>query len=292
MSRRPGKSPAAAPARGSVGGDGARARIRRPRRRRPPARDRAAAARAGTPSCSASRAAACRSPQRWPLAGGLSARRPRRAQGRAPAPARVRAGRGERGRRRRCPRTCPRDLVAPQLERAREQALALRAGRDREPLRDRPVVIVDDGLATGRSMAVALDDGASRGRGPPGDGRAGRLGARVAGARRRRARPTPSRSSSRPSSSPSASSTTTSRRSTTPRCAAAGARGRRVERPAHRPRSLRADARAGHRERRERSGTRPRARCSPRATRCARSCAIPSAPRAWCPRASSWCAAT
>ena len=39
----------------------------------------------------------------------------------------------------------------------REQALALRAGREREPLRERPVVIVDDGLATGRSMAVAIE---------------------------------------------------------------------------------------------------------------------------------------
>jgi putative phosphoribosyl transferase len=54
------------------------------------------------------------------------------------------------------PEGLPEDLVAPQLEQAREQALALRAGREREPLRDRPVVVVDDGLATGRSMAVAL----------------------------------------------------------------------------------------------------------------------------------------
>jgi predicted phosphoribosyltransferase len=55
------------------------------------------------------------------------------------------------------PEGLPEALVAPQLERAREQALALRAGREREPLRERPVVIVDDGLATGRSMAVAIE---------------------------------------------------------------------------------------------------------------------------------------
>jgi putative phosphoribosyl transferase len=54
------------------------------------------------------------------------------------------------------PEDLPESLVAPQLERARAQALALRAGRPRETLRDRPVVIVDDGLATGRSMTVAL----------------------------------------------------------------------------------------------------------------------------------------
>jgi len=51
----------------------------------------------------------------------------------------------------------PENLVLPQLERARSQAVALRGGRARELLRDRPVVIVDDGLATGRSMAVALE---------------------------------------------------------------------------------------------------------------------------------------
>ncbi|MDX6674645.1 MAG: putative phosphoribosyl transferase [Solirubrobacteraceae bacterium] len=54
------------------------------------------------------------------------------------------------------PEGLPENLVAAQLEQARAQALALRAGRGREPLRDRPVVVVDDGLATGRSMAVAL----------------------------------------------------------------------------------------------------------------------------------------
>jgi putative phosphoribosyl transferase len=54
------------------------------------------------------------------------------------------------------PEGLPENLVAAQLDQAREQALALRGGRERERLRDRPVVVVDDGLATGRSMAVAL----------------------------------------------------------------------------------------------------------------------------------------
>jgi predicted phosphoribosyltransferase len=51
----------------------------------------------------------------------------------------------------------PRGLVEPQLELAREQAVALRAGRERAPVAGRTVVVVDDGLATGRSMAVALE---------------------------------------------------------------------------------------------------------------------------------------
>jgi putative phosphoribosyl transferase len=51
----------------------------------------------------------------------------------------------------------PEELVAPQLARAREQAVALRAGAPRQPLAGRAVVVVDDGLATGRSMAVALE---------------------------------------------------------------------------------------------------------------------------------------
>ena len=48
-------------------------------------------------------------------------------------------------------------LVAPQLERARNQAISLRRGRSRVPIEDRDAVVVDDGLATGRSMAVALE---------------------------------------------------------------------------------------------------------------------------------------
>ena len=47
------------------------------------------------------------------------------------------------------PEGLPEALVAPQLERARAQALALRAGRPREPLSGRPVVVVDDGLRPG-----------------------------------------------------------------------------------------------------------------------------------------------
>jgi putative phosphoribosyl transferase len=51
----------------------------------------------------------------------------------------------------------PASLVQPQLELAREQARMLRAGRSRAPIAGRTVVVVDDGLATGRSMAVALE---------------------------------------------------------------------------------------------------------------------------------------
>ncbi len=49
------------------------------------------------------------------------------------------------------------ELLEPQLERAREQARTLRRERPREPLGGRVVLVVDDGLATGRSMAVALE---------------------------------------------------------------------------------------------------------------------------------------
>ncbi|HVE69702.1 MAG TPA: phosphoribosyltransferase family protein [Solirubrobacteraceae bacterium] len=51
----------------------------------------------------------------------------------------------------------PRNLVEPQLELAREQARTLREGREREPVGGRTAVVVDDGLATGRSMAAALE---------------------------------------------------------------------------------------------------------------------------------------
>jgi putative phosphoribosyl transferase len=54
------------------------------------------------------------------------------------------------------PDDLPDELVAPQLEKAREQAEVLRRGRSREPLEGRIVLVVDDGLATGRSMAAAL----------------------------------------------------------------------------------------------------------------------------------------
>jgi putative phosphoribosyl transferase len=49
------------------------------------------------------------------------------------------------------------ELVEPQVERARAQAVALRGDRPRVPIEGRAVVVVDDGLATGRSMVVALE---------------------------------------------------------------------------------------------------------------------------------------
>jgi putative phosphoribosyl transferase len=47
-------------------------------------------------------------------------------------------------------------LAAPQQERALVQATALRGGRPRQSAAGRRAVVVDDGLATGRSMAAAL----------------------------------------------------------------------------------------------------------------------------------------
>ena len=49
------------------------------------------------------------------------------------------------------------ELVDPQLARARAQAVALRDDRPRVPIEGRSAVVVDDGLATGRSMATALE---------------------------------------------------------------------------------------------------------------------------------------
>lgn len=54
------------------------------------------------------------------------------------------------------PADLPADLVDPQMQQARQQAHSLRGGRPRAELAGRTVVVVDDGLATGRSMAAAL----------------------------------------------------------------------------------------------------------------------------------------
>jgi putative phosphoribosyl transferase len=54
------------------------------------------------------------------------------------------------------PDDVPPKLVERQLERARRQAEELRAGRERAPIAGRHAIVVDDGLATGRSMEVAL----------------------------------------------------------------------------------------------------------------------------------------
>jgi putative phosphoribosyl transferase len=61
------------------------------------------------------------------------------------------------------PPALPSELVEPQLERARRQAVALRRGRERVAIEERCAVVVDDGLATGRSMAVALETVAGHG---------------------------------------------------------------------------------------------------------------------------------
>jgi putative phosphoribosyl transferase len=55
------------------------------------------------------------------------------------------------------PAGLPAEMVERQLERARALARELRRERERAPIEGRCAVIVDDGLATGRSMAVALE---------------------------------------------------------------------------------------------------------------------------------------
>ncbi len=57
----------------------------------------------------------------------------------------------------------PEEAVATQLELARAQAGALRGSRPAVELAGRTAVVVDDGLATGRSMATALATVRSRG---------------------------------------------------------------------------------------------------------------------------------
>jgi putative phosphoribosyl transferase len=61
------------------------------------------------------------------------------------------------------PADLPEEVVAPRVERAREQARALRGARPRVEIEGAEVVVVDDGLATGRSMLVALETVAHRG---------------------------------------------------------------------------------------------------------------------------------
>jgi predicted phosphoribosyltransferase len=61
------------------------------------------------------------------------------------------------------PPDVPAGLAAPQLERARELAAGLRGGKPPLPLAGRAVVIVDDGLATGHTMAAALASAQRRG---------------------------------------------------------------------------------------------------------------------------------
>jgi len=56
-----------------------------------------------------------------------------------------------------CPEGLAPEVAGPQLARARAQAVALRGERARIPLAGRSVAVIDDGLATGRSMAAALE---------------------------------------------------------------------------------------------------------------------------------------
>jgi putative phosphoribosyl transferase len=57
----------------------------------------------------------------------------------------------------------PEDAVAEQLAAARAQAAELRGGLARVPLAGRTAIVVDDGLATGLSMAAALHSVAGSG---------------------------------------------------------------------------------------------------------------------------------
>ena len=57
----------------------------------------------------------------------------------------------------------PPELVEPQLEEARAQAQRLRAGRARLRVEGRTAIVVDDGLATGRSMTAAIEGVARQG---------------------------------------------------------------------------------------------------------------------------------
>jgi putative phosphoribosyl transferase len=61
------------------------------------------------------------------------------------------------------PPELPPERAAPELEGARAQASALRGERPPVPVEGKVAVVVDDGLATGRSMAVALETVRRRG---------------------------------------------------------------------------------------------------------------------------------
>jgi putative phosphoribosyl transferase len=61
------------------------------------------------------------------------------------------------------PPDVPAELAQPQLERARELARCLRGDVPALPLAGRAAVIVDDGLATGRTMTAALESAERRG---------------------------------------------------------------------------------------------------------------------------------
>lgn len=55
------------------------------------------------------------------------------------------------------PAELPPDLVEPELARAHAQAIELRRGHARHPVAGKRAIVVDDGLATGRSMRVAVE---------------------------------------------------------------------------------------------------------------------------------------
>lgn len=61
------------------------------------------------------------------------------------------------------PGDLPEELVAPHRAEARRLGAELRAGREPPPLAGRTAIVADDGLATGRSMAAALESVRRRG---------------------------------------------------------------------------------------------------------------------------------
>ena len=61
------------------------------------------------------------------------------------------------------PEGLPSELVDPQRKEAQAQARRLRGERERLPLAGRDAIVVDDGLATGRSMTAAIEGVARQG---------------------------------------------------------------------------------------------------------------------------------